>query len=160
MTRRGTSAGTKRLRCVAQHSMGVCALLRPVARLGLAACAFLFAYILAIGALTYVNVVVFKVADVKFLTNPFRAWLEIYWPIWTVFYAPAAVAALLAAWFSGLQGRALSLLLGSFLTLICIVMGPAHFFDVGGRTLLIGLFLLAIIYVAIAQMCRSWRVRN
>jgi hypothetical protein len=126
----------------------------------LAAGAFIAAYILTIGVLTFVNVVVFRFADAKFLSASFRAWWEIYWPLWTIFYAPAAIAALLAAWSSGLQGRATSLLLCLFLALIVVAMEPSYLYDAQGPQLLIELLLLAGIFVVVAQVCRVWRTRN
>jgi hypothetical protein len=127
-------------------------------RLGLAAFGFLVAYIIAAGALTYVNVVIFRLADGKFLSDPLRGWLEIYWPLWTIFYAPAAVAALLAAWFSGLQGRAASWLLVFFLAVIGLTVEATYILDPrdGATWLLLETLLLASIFVVIAQTCRNW----
>jgi hypothetical protein len=60
------------------------------------AAGFVAAYVLLMGALTYFNVVALGLIDGKFYNAPLQAWLEIYWPLWSIFYAPAAVAGLLA----------------------------------------------------------------
>jgi hypothetical protein len=63
------------------------------------------AYSLGVGALTLLNVGVFDIMDPKFREMWFKFWLEICWPLWTIFFAPSAICALFGAWFSGVTHR-------------------------------------------------------
>jgi hypothetical protein len=58
------------------------------------------AYVLLVGALTYVNAVVFGLIDKEFLDARAHGWIHRHWPLQTIFYTPAAVGALLATWYS------------------------------------------------------------
>ena len=54
----------------------------------------------AIGAVTLLNIAVFDMVDSKFRELWMKSCLEIYWPLWSVFFAPGAISALLATWLS------------------------------------------------------------
>jgi hypothetical protein len=58
--------------------------------------AFVAMYALGVGAVTFVNIAVFDMVDPKFRELWMKSWLEIYWPLWSVFFAPSAISALLA----------------------------------------------------------------
>jgi hypothetical protein len=118
------------------------------------ACGFLAAYVLAVGALIYVNVVVFGLGDSKFSHALVQAWLEVYWPLWTIVYSPAAATALLAAWYSRLPLRNVWVLLGLFLALIAVAMEVAFVYDVHLLVIVGELTLLTVIFFLIARMCR------
>jgi hypothetical protein len=81
---------------------------------------FIAAYILLVGAITFADVVVFELADPKM--RGWRAWLQVIWPLWVVFFSPAAVGALLACWYSKLPLRGAAALLGVFLALTLVVI--------------------------------------
>jgi hypothetical protein len=142
--------------------------MRPILR-GLAVSAgFVGAYILLVGALTCFNVVLLGHLDGKFANAPWQAWLEIYWPLWSIFYAPAAVTALLAAWYSGLSLRHTAALLGAFLVLILLVVETTWLtFAVRphaerfGQEMLLGelVFLTGAFFVA-ASVCRRTAPRH
>jgi hypothetical protein len=66
---------------------------------------FIATYALGVGALTLLNIGALDMGDPKFREEWLKAWLEIYWPLWTVFFAPSALCALLATWFSGATER-------------------------------------------------------
>jgi hypothetical protein len=121
----------------------------------LVACAFLVAYVVVTGALTYVNVVVFRLADAKFLSDPFRAWVEIYWPLWAVVYLPAAATALLAAWYSRLPLRSALAPLGAFIVLISVAMEASFVYHADWPTLLIELVVLSATFFLVAWTCRK-----
>src|SRR5437660_12118763 len=61
---------------------------------------FIAAYILTVGAVLLINIGVFHILDPKFRQMWVEPWLEIYWPLWTAFFAPSAIFALLACWYS------------------------------------------------------------
>src|SRR5260370_41761190 len=61
---------------------------------------FIAAYVLAVGAITFIDVVVFDRVDVKFRQPPVSALLDVYCPLVTVLYLPCVVSFSLACWFS------------------------------------------------------------
>jgi hypothetical protein len=81
--------------------------------------AFVATYVLSVGAILLVNIGVFHIVDPKFRGTWIGAWLQIYWPLWAVFYAPSAMLALLASWYARpLTPRDAIKLLGSYLFLM------------------------------------------
>jgi hypothetical protein len=125
--------------------------------LGLASMmAFGAAYVLLVGALTYVNAVLFGLVEREFLDARVQGWLHRHWPLQTIFYAPAAVAALLATWYSARSSRDAIFLLIFFLGVILLMME----WDYGSwellkpSTLIIAL-LLAIGFFITARICRK-----
>lgn len=113
-------------------------------QLGLAACAFLVAYVLVVGALAYVNVVMFQRGELD---------ASLYWLLWTIFYLPAAATALLAAWYSGLALRSASALLGAFLALIFAAIEVWLLYD-PHLSLFVELVLLTVIFFLVAEICQ------
>ena len=121
-----------------------------VAFLGLAACTFVAAYTLLLGALLYANFGLFSPPGRRF-----DQW-HAYWSMYAVFYSPAAATALLAAWYSRLPPQSLSVLLGAFAALICAVFQWTLLQRTGGGALLIGeLVTLTVAFFAIALICRT-----
>jgi hypothetical protein len=92
--------------------------------------------------------------------------LEIYWPLWTIFFAPSAVCALLATWFSGAtERRDAVLILGVFFVLILIAIEIEWVLDpyIGryGFWPLLGAFaILSAIFFAIALVARVRRANE
>lgn len=94
--------------------------------------AFIAACVLAFGIVTFTKVVVFGMVDVKFRQMPITAWLEVYWPLWTILFVPSVVSALLACWFScPSTWRDAAVLLGVYLFLILVAVGAASALDLG-----------------------------
>jgi hypothetical protein len=121
-----------------------------VAFLGLAACAFVAAYMLLFGALLYANFGLFSPPGGRL-----GLW-QTYWAAYSVFYSPAAIAALLAAWYSRLSPQSAAVLLGVFAALICAVFQWTLLQRTGGGALLIGeLVTLTVVFFATALICRS-----
>jgi hypothetical protein len=122
--------------------------------------ALIVAYVLGVGALTLLTIVVFDMGDPKFREEWLKSWLEIYWPLWTIFFAPSAICALLATWFSGAtERRDAVMMLGVFLVLILITIEIGSVLDpyIGryGFWSLLGEFaILSAIFFAIAQVAR------
>jgi hypothetical protein len=58
--------------------------------------AFIAVYVMAVGAVTLINISVFHLSDSKFRDLWVEPWLKFYWPLWTLFFAPSAISALLA----------------------------------------------------------------
>jgi hypothetical protein len=121
-----------------------------VAFLCLSACAFVAAYILLLAALLYANLELFTPRGRRL-----DQWHN-YWGAYVIFYSPAAVTALLAAWYSRLSPQSLSVLLGAFVVLIGVVFQWTLLQRTGGGALLIGeLVTLTVAFFAIALVCRS-----
>jgi len=122
--------------------------------------AFVATYALGVGAVTFLNVAVFDMVDPKFRELWVKSWLEIYWPLWSVFFTPSAISALLATWLSRLtKGKAAAVLLGAFLLLILAAIEIAWVLDpyIGRRApwFLLGAFaFLSTVFVAIAMVAR------
>src|SRR5262245_52001770 len=120
-----------------------------LAVLGLATSVFVAAYFLAMGTLLYANFVVFSSRGRMELP-----WSD-FWIGYTMFYSPAVVAALLAAWYSRVPVRRAPVLLALFLALITAMVQWTLLQRTGGGSLLIGeLAILSIVFFAIALMCR------
>ena len=125
--------------------------------------AFVATYALGVGAVTFLNVTVFDMADPKFRELWMKFRLEIYWPLWSDFFAPSAISALLATWLSRLtKGKAAAVLLGAFLLLILAAIEIAWVLDpyIGrkGPWFLLGAFaFLSTVFVAIALVARVHR---
>jgi hypothetical protein len=128
--------------------------------------AFIVTYPLGVGALTLLNIGVFDMGDPKFRQEWLKSWLEIYWPLWTIFFAPSAVCALLATWFSGAtERRDAVLILGVFFVLILIAIEIEWVLDpyIGryGFWPLLGAFaILSAIFFAIALVARVRRANE
>jgi len=122
--------------------------------------AFIAAYVLAMGASTFISIAVFDVVDPKFRAVWVKYWLDLAWPVETIAFAPSAICALLACWFSRpLTQRDTMALLGAYLFLIIFVpfgvkwaLGP----HIGqGLWFLVGeLALLSTIFFAMAYIKR------
>ena len=118
---------------------------------------FVGAYVLGVGALTLINVRALATADPKF--NMLDFWLIIYWPFWTIIFAPSASSALLATWFSrATERRGAAIMLAAFLVLILIAIEMVETLDPKGRHSFwphLGAFaILSAIFFAIAQFAR------
>ncbi len=120
--------------------------------------AFIAAYVLAMGASTFISIGVFDMVDPKFRAVWVKYWLDLAWPVETIAFAPSAICALLACWFSRpLTRRDATALLGVYLFLIIFVpiglkwaldpyIGPGLWFLVGVLALLSTIFF-AMAYV-------------
>ena len=123
--------------------------------------AFVATYALSVG--TFLNVAVFDMADAKFRELWMKFRLEIYWPLWSDFFAPSAISALLATWLSRLtKGNAAAVLLGAFLLVILAAIEIAWVLDpyIGreGPWFLLGAFtFLSTVFVAITMVARVRR---
>jgi hypothetical protein len=120
--------------------------------------AFVAAYVLVVGAITFINIDV--VVHPEWRQSWVGSWLEVWWPLWTVFFTPSAISALLACWFSRpLTRRDATALLGVYLLLILVMVGAAWALDLydgeQGFRFLIGQFaVLSTIFFATAYRKR------
>jgi hypothetical protein len=127
---------------------------------------FIVTYPLGVGALTFLNIGVFDIGDPKFREVWLKFWLEVYWPLWTIFFAPSAICALLASWFSGVtQRRDAVVMLGVFFALILITIEIGWVFDpyIGrhGFWPLLGAFvILSAIFFWLALAARARRANE
>jgi hypothetical protein len=118
--------------------------------------AFIATYVLTVGAILFVNIGVFHIVDPKFRKMWIEAWLEIYWPLWAVFYSPSAMLALLACWYARpLRPRDATALLGSYLALMIVAIEIAWVLD-AHPLFLVGDFVgLSVIFLAMAHWKRT-----
>jgi hypothetical protein len=109
---------------------------------------------------TLLNIAVFDMVDSKFRELWMKSWLALYWPLWSVFFAPSAISALLATWLSRItEGKRAAFLLGVFLLLILAAIELAWVLDpyIGRKApwFLLGAFaFLSTVFVAIAMVAR------
>jgi len=128
--------------------------------------AFIATYALGVGALTFLNIGAFDMVVAKFREMWVTAWLQIYWPLWTVFFASSAICALLATWFSGAtRRRDAIIMLGVFLGLILIATEiewtlDAYIGRYGFWPLLSALAILGAMFFAIGQVARVRRANE
>jgi hypothetical protein len=122
--------------------------------------AFIAAYVLAMGASTFISIRVFDMVDPKFRAVWVKYWLDLAWPGETIAFAPSAICALLPCWFSRpLTQRDATALLGVYLFLIIFVpigvkwaLGP---YIGQGLWFLVGVVaLLSTIFFAMAYVKR------
>jgi hypothetical protein len=123
---------------------------------GLVPFAFIMTYVFGVGALLLVNIGVFGIVDPKFHASWASAWLEIFWPLWTTFFAPSIISALFASRFSGLSTRRDAVrLLGLFLFLILFAIQIAWVIDAGPVYLVSVFAILSAIFFAKAGWKRG-----
>jgi hypothetical protein len=84
-------------------------------------------YVLGTGALMYANTVWFGLGDIKFGTDGWK----LYWPLWSVFYSPIALAAIVIAWRSGLPNPMRIALMWLFLLITLANLEASFVFDRG-----------------------------
>jgi hypothetical protein len=119
--------------------------------------AFVATYVLAVGAILFINIGVFHIVDPKFREMWIEPWLRMYWPLWTVFYAPSAMLALLACWYSRpLLPRHATVLLGFYLFLILVAIEIAFVLDAQPLFNVGEFALLSVIFLAIAH----WKAKQ
>ena len=118
--------------------------------------AFIAAYVLAVGAITFINIGVFDMVDPKFRGVWVKYWLDLDWPLGTILFAPSGISALLACWFSHpLTRRDATALLGVYLFLILVTIGATSALGGLGVWFLVGeLALLSTIFFATAYVKR------
>ena len=131
--------------------------------------AFIATYVFGLGALILLNVGAFDMVDPKFREEWLTTWLVIYWPLWTILFAPSAICALLATWFSrATEPRDAAIMLGVYVVLILVAIEIEWVFDpyiIRGRygfwMYLLGAFaILSAIFLAIAQVARVRRANE
>jgi hypothetical protein len=105
-----------------------------------------------VGAITFINIGVFHLVDPKFREMWVKPWLELFWPLWTIFFAPSAISALLACWFSRPSTwRNATALLGVYLFLMLVAIEIAWALDVQFLFLVGEFALLSMIFLTIAH---------
>ena len=120
------------------------------------AVAFLLAYIAGMRVLMYANTVWFDLGDVKFGTS---GW-HLYWPLWSVFYAPVAVAAVVATYRSRLPAGPQTALLWGCWVVILLCVEVSFWLDIHWTVLLFKWGLLSASFFAVAHIWREHRSVN
>jgi hypothetical protein len=114
---------------------------------------FVAAYIFGTGAMMYANTAWFGLGDVKFGAG---GW-ELYWPFWAGFYAPVAIAAVIAAWRSGLPAGPQAAHLWGYLVVILACVEVSFLLDIAWPAAVVEWGLLAAVFFAAAG---AWRKRR
>lgn len=94
---------------------------------------FIVAYVLITAAIMYLNTVVLKISDPKFIAVAF----ELFWPLWMALYTPLVIAALAAIWWAGIRGPESFKIASLMLVLIVVVLDVSYVFDFNWYTILI-----------------------
>lgn len=113
--------------------------------------AFMLVYVFAVGGLMYANTVWFGLGDVKFGAS---GW-ELYWPLWSVFYAPIAVAAIAIVWCSGLSDKKRVGLLWLSLMVTLASLEMSFFLDIDWRVLLTEWLALPLVFIQMGRFAKA-----
>ena len=108
---------------------------------------FLFAYLAGVFGLIWFDLHILDLGDPKFQTS-----VDVYFPLWSAFYSPAVIAALVFLWRSRLHGRRLWQLAGLYLALILLALEISFAFDLGWIVLLLEFAMLGLLFRKIQQM--------
>ncbi|HEY6168069.1 MAG TPA: hypothetical protein VI454_08525 [Verrucomicrobiae bacterium] len=107
---------------------------------------FLVAYLAGVFGLIWFDLHVLDLGDPKFKTS-----VDIYFPLWSAFYSPAVIAALVFLWRSRGQGWRLWRLAGLYLTLILVALEVSFPLDTGWTVLLLEFAILGFLF---------WKIQN
>lgn len=119
---------------------------------------FVFAvtYVLGLGAVLLMNIGVFGLVDAKFSVSWAGVWLEIFWPLWATSFAPNAISALFACWFSRPPTRTDAIrLLSLYLLLILFAVQSGWLIDAGPAYLISVFVVPSATFFAIAGWNRA-----
>jgi hypothetical protein len=108
---------------------------------------FLVAYITGVFGLIWFDLHVLGLGDPKF-----RASVDFYFPLWSAFYSPALITALVFLWRSQQQGWRLWRLAGMYITLILVALEISFALDTGWVVLLLELATLGLLFRKIQQV--------
>ena len=108
---------------------------------------FCVAYLAGVFGLIWFDLHVLDLGDPKFRTS-----VDIYFPLWSAFYAPAVIAALAFLWRSRQQGWRLWRLAGLYLAFIFLALEISFIFDLGWIVLLLEFVILGLLFRKIQQM--------
>ena len=78
--------------------------------------------------------------------------MDIYFPLWSAFYAPAVIVSLVFLWRSRQQGWCLWRLASLYLALIFMALEISFVFDLGWIVLLLEFVILGLLFRKIQQM--------
>jgi hypothetical protein len=108
---------------------------------------FLVAYITSVFELIWFDLNVLGLGDPKFRTS-----VDFYFPLWSAFYSPALITALVFLWRSQQQGWRLWRLAGMYITLILVALEISFALDTGWVVLLLELAILGLLFRKIQQV--------
>jgi hypothetical protein len=108
---------------------------------------FCVAYLAGIFGFIWVDLHVLDLGDPKFRTS-----VDIYFPLWSAFYAPAVIVSLVFLWRSRQQGWCLWRLASLYLALIFMALEISFVFDLGWIVLLLEFVILGLLFRKIQQM--------
>ena len=105
------------------------------------------AYLAGVFGLIWFDLHILDFGDPKFRTS-----VDIYFPLWSAFYAPVVIAALVFLWRSRQRGWRLWRLAGVYLSLILVALEISFALDIGWVVLLLEFAILVLLFRRIAQM--------
>lgn len=105
---------------------------------------FCFAYLAGVFGFIWFDLHILDLGDPKFKTS-----VDIYFPLWSAFYAPIVITALVFLWRSRQQGWRLWRLASVYLALILVALETSFALDVGWTVLLLEFAALALLFHAI-----------
>ena len=105
---------------------------------------FCFAYLAGVFGFIWFDLHILDLGDPKFRTS-----VDVYFPLWSAFYAPIVITALVFLWRSRQQGWRLWRLASVYLALILVALETSFALDVGWTVLLLEFAALALLFHAI-----------
>ena len=118
-----------------------------ISRMAILLPSFLVAYLAGVFCLIWFDLQVLNLGDPKFRTS-----VDFCFSLWSVFYAPAVVAALVFIWRSRQQGWFLWRLAGVYLALIFLALEISFVFDLGWMALVLEFVGLGLLFRIIDQL--------
>ncbi len=113
--------------------------------------AFVLLYIFGCGALMYANTVWWGLGDIKFGEG---GW-ELYWPLWSVFYAPIAIVAIVVAWLTRLPTYKQATLLWLFFLMTLTALEISFCLDIAAPVLIAEWVGLSVAFATVARLVKS-----
>ncbi len=113
---------------------------------------FLASYLAGVFGLIWFDLHVLDLGDPKLRTS-----VDIYFPIWSAFYSPAVITALIFLWRSRQQHWRLWRLAGLYLALIFSALEISFIFDLGWIVLLLEFVMLSVLFRMIKQTSEKVR---
>jgi hypothetical protein len=108
---------------------------------------FVVAYLIGVFGLIWFDLHILDLGDPKLKTA-----VDVYFPVWSAFYSPAAITALLFQWRSRLQGCRLWRLAGLYLTLIFGALEVSFILDTRWPMLLLEFVVLGFLFWKIQKV--------
>ena len=110
---------------------------------------FSVAYLAGVFGLVYFDLNVLALGDPKF-----KGAVDLYFPLWALFYLPAAITAIVFLWRSRQQGPSLVRLAALYLALIFFTLEISFVFNIHWSVLLLEFLMLGMLFRQFMQITK------